>query len=42
MERIFLTDLENCNQLTADDWFARPVHKKAALTFPSPPCAPSL
>ena len=36
MERIFLVDLENSNQLTAEDWFARPVHKKAAELFLAP------
>jgi cardiolipin synthase A/B len=36
MERIFEVDLQNCNQLTAEDWFARPVHKKAAELFLAP------
>jgi cardiolipin synthase len=36
MERIYRVDLENCTQLTAEDWFARPVHKKAAELFLAP------
>ena len=36
MEQIFRVDLENCSQLTAEDWFARPVHKKAAELFLAP------
>jgi cardiolipin synthase len=36
MEQIYVTDLGNCSQLTADDWFARPVHKKAAELFLGP------
>ena len=36
MERIFRTDLESCVQLTAEHWFARPVHKKAAELFLAP------
>ena len=36
MESIYRVDLENCTQLTADDWFARPVHKKAAELFLAP------
>ncbi len=36
MEAIYRVDLENCTQLTADDWFARPVHKKAVELFLAP------
>ena len=36
MERIFEVDLENSNQLTAEAWFARPVHKKVAELFLAP------
>ena len=36
MERIFEVDLQNCRQLTAQDWFARPVLKKAAELFLAP------
>jgi cardiolipin synthase len=36
MEQIFEVDLGNCQQLTADAWFARPVHKKAAELFLAP------
>ncbi|CAA9353113.1 MAG: Cardiolipin synthetase [uncultured Nocardioidaceae bacterium] len=36
MERIFRTDLENCSQLTPEDWGARGSHKKAAELFLAP------
>jgi cardiolipin synthase len=36
LERIFLTDLANCTQLTAADWDSRPPHKKAAEMFLAP------
>jgi cardiolipin synthase len=36
MERIFLTDLENCSRLTPEDWDARGWHKKAAELFLAP------
>jgi cardiolipin synthase len=36
MERIFLTDLENCVRLTQEDWDARGWHKKAAELFLAP------
>jgi cardiolipin synthase A/B len=36
MEKIYVTDLANCSQLTAEHWFARPVHKKAAELFLAP------
>jgi cardiolipin synthase len=36
MERIFATDLENCTQLTAEDWGRRGFHKRAAELFLAP------
>jgi cardiolipin synthase len=36
LERIFLTDLENCARLTAEDWDERGWHKKAAELFLAP------
>jgi cardiolipin synthase len=36
MERIFLTDLENCVRLTESAWSARGWHKKAAELFLAP------
>jgi cardiolipin synthase len=36
MERIFRTDLENCERLTPEKWAARGWHKKAAEAFLGP------